>query len=190
MNAVLNLEEIEKKIEEKVISSDVGITLDDVFYDDDKDKKVEILISPNHTFEDVKNIANVRKTLSTKTVRSSREITTRDNAISALDKVKDYDALIKKLKTLIKFSSDIDFPYLMVVEKIKNMPFYEEYHYESEQMTDEILQKVIVTQTVTSLEHYSIIHPKIKLLINLIGKLNDVDTIDGQPEDGSLTFNV
>ena len=40
MNAVLNLEEIEKKIEAKVISSDVGITLDDVFYDDDKDKKV------------------------------------------------------------------------------------------------------------------------------------------------------
>lgn len=178
---------LKKDIENLSFSENTVVIIEDVTFNDDETKDVSIVVSPNHSVEDINNLVEVRKTLSTKTVRSDREKKSLDNAIGSLAKITDYEGLIKKLKTLMKFSSDIDFPYLDVAKKISEMPFYEDYHYAGETLTDETLQKLIVSQTVYSLEHYGIIHPKIKLLINLIGKL---DSIDGQPEDGSLEFKV
>ncbi len=163
------------------------IVVEDVCYNDDTDKNVIAVVDPSHTTDDILHIIEVRKTLSTKTVRSDREKKSLSNAIASLDKISNYEGLVKKIKTLMKFSSDIDFPYLEVAEKIKNMDFYEDYHFSGETLNDELLQKLITSQVVYSLEHYSIIHPKIKLLVNLIGKLDNIDT---SSEDGSMEFTL
>lgn len=178
---------LEKEISETSIADDTLLIVEDVCYNDDSSKEVAFNVSKEHSKEDIENILMVRKTLSTKIERSDREVKALNNAIASLSKISDYSELIKKLKTIMKYSSDIDFPYLEVAKKLEELPFYEEYHYEGETLNDETLQKLIVTQAIYSLNHYSIIHPKVKLLINLIGKL---DNIDGQPEDGSLEFKI
>ena len=144
-------------------------------------ENIAIEVRPNDSKEYLKKIVLERSQLPVFVARTSREQTTISNAIKALEKCSDYATVIKKLKTLTKYSGDKDFPYRTVAEVLKNLSFYEDFHYKEETvMTDEILSKLIVTQTIESLENYSIIHPKLKLLMNLIGKL---DSIDGEVEN-------
>lgn len=165
------------------------INITDKQYINNNGENIAIEVRPEDTKEYLERIILERSNLPEFVDRSSREQTTIGNAIKALEKCSDYGTIIKKLKTLTKYSGDKDFPYRTVAEILKNLSFYEEYHYQEETiMTDDILSKLIVTQTIESLENHSIIHPKLKLLMNLIGKL---DSIDGEVENSdSGNFNL
>lgn len=164
----------------------------DVNYINNESENVMIEVFPGDSKEYLENIIlERRKNLPEFVDRASREITTMNNAIAALEKAKDYSTIIKKLKTLTKYSADRSFPYRSVANILKNLEFYEEYHpAEEDIMNDELLSKFVVTQTIESLEKHGMIHPKLKLLMNLIGKLDSVDDgpVNSEGDDFNLTF--
>lgn len=179
---------------EATILEDEIVEINDVEYDNNHGEMVSIEVRKGDTKEYLKSIIEERKKIPEFVIRTSREQTTLNNAMKAIGKCTDYETVIKKLKTLTKYSGDKDFPYRSLSEILKNLSFYEEFHY-SEQgaITDDILSKLIVTQTINSLENYSIVHPKLKLLMNLVGKLDseilEGETVDTEVNEGDFALS-
>ena len=176
---------------ETVFKEKETVEIKDVMYFNNSTEKVVIEVFPGDEKEYLESIVLERqRNLPEFISRVPREITTMNNAVIALEKAKDYGTIIKKLKTLTKYSADRDFKYRTVADILKNLEFYQEYHpSEEDEMNDDSLSKFIVTQTIESLEKHGMIHPKLKLLMNLVGKLDSLEEETVQSEEGFLTFS-
>lgn len=152
------------------------ITFDDIFYEG-TNNPITFYVKNGDTLEYISSIINNRKFL-VQEIRSSRDNGIKSSILENLKKIKTKEDLVKKIKsTLIKFSTDDDFNYRECAEIIKNKDFFNKIENLEENidlllpnLNDEILIDVILNQVVFSLEKYTMIHPKIKLILNELGK--------------------
>lgn len=170
------------------ITDSEWIVVDDKTYKNNPNDKIMIEVRPEDSEEYLREMVFQRSNLPEQVERSDRDKKSLENCIKAIEKVSDYETLIKKIKTLSKYSGDLDFPYRTVCEIIRNLDFVEDFHYTSGmEINDSVLTKMIISQVLESLEYHSFIHPKIKLLINLIGKL---DSVEGEVNENEGDFNL
>ena len=171
------LNEVYSMLEDGLDENMVSVKISDVNYVNNKESNLIILLKNGDTKEYVDRIIEQRKNLPLFVDRSPRDMKTATNAIEALKKCKTEEEIVKKLKTLLKYSVDDTFPYRFVSDIIKSLDIYKDniegFEYKNEDLTDEILRKIIISETIKSLDNYTIIYPKIKLLMNMIGKESD-----------------
>lgn len=149
------------------------ITIDDVYYDNNPEINVSIILKDGDSFEYIREMIERRKKLPSFEERSPRDEKMKKNVIEAIVKLKDKESMYKKLKTLIKFSVDEDFHYRKVIDIFKSKDFlsFVEFNKDKE-MNEEYLKDLIISESINSLEQYSMIHPKIRLLINECSSLS------------------
>lgn len=153
-----------------------AVVFDDVFYEG-KDIPITFYLKNGDSLEYISSIRDNRKFL-VHEIRSNRDNGIKSSILENLKKIKTKEDLVKKIKsTLIKFSTDDDFNYRECAEIIKNKDFFNKIENLEESidlllpnLNDEILIDIILNQVVYSLEKYTMIHPKIKLILNELGK--------------------
>lgn len=156
------------------------ITIDDVYYDNNPEINVSIILKDGDSFEYIREMISRRKKLPSFEERSPRDIKMKKNVIEAIVKIKDKESMYKKLKTLIKFSADEDFHYRKVIDIFKSKDFLNFVEFDKEkEMNEKYLKDLIITESINSLEEYSMIHPKIRLLINECASLSKKSDIFG-----------
>lgn len=159
----------------------VEVIIDDLEYLNNPNKKVKVFLKDGDTFEYIRKIIENRRIMPVHVVKTPREDKAVSSAITALLKLKpnngcNNEEIIKKIKsTFIKLSVDDDFNYRHIADIIRNKSNdinidLEAFEKEDFEVTSEYISSVVLNQTVYSLEEYSYIHPKIKLLIGQINK--------------------
>ena len=153
--------------------------LSDVEMKNNPGKDMVIIVKKGDTREYVDKIISERINLPAFVDRAPRDVTSVQNALKALGKAKTENDIVKKLKVLLKYSMDNTFPYRNIVDIIKSLECYDkDWKYTSEtELNDENLRKIVISESIKSLEEHTVIHPKIKLLINMIGKTEEVEEV-------------
>ena len=101
-----------------------------------------------------------------------------ENCIKAINKMSGNcnEDIVKKIKsTLLKSSCYDKFPYRDVADLLESKAtLSEDYSLDeilARNLTPEMIQEIIISQSIYSLREYSYIHPKIKLIINQLNKV-------------------
>ena len=169
------------------------VTISDVEYANNPGKKVKIFLKDGDSFESIRKIIEHRRIMPEHVEKTARETKAVSSAMTALYKLVagrdgNNDAIIKKIKsTLLKLSVDDDFNYRLVADTLRDkatdinvdLEAFEKVGFE---ITPEYINSVVINQTIYSLEEYSYIHPKIKLLIALANKTTTVGELEFEIE--------
>jgi len=160
-------------------------TPESIFYYKDKlpeDGFVFVKVANEHVIEVTKNDSvevvenEIKKKSLYKAVKDSertpRDIKARQNLIKRLQKMKanDITEAVKIIKGLINFSMDEMFPARAIAKLLTEKGFSKDYRV-SDFKNPENLKLLIIGQTIESLFKAGVIHPKIKLLINEVEKM-------------------
>lgn len=159
----------------------VEVTIDDLEYLNNPNKKVKVFLKNGDSFSYIRKIIENRRIMPMHIVKSAREDKAVSSAITALLKLKpnnecNNEEIIKKIKsTFIKLSVDDGFNYRYIADIIRDKANdinidLEAFEKDDFEITPNYISSVVLNQTIFSLEEYSYIHPKIKLLIGQISK--------------------
>lgn len=160
-------------------------TPESIFYYKDKlpeDGFVFVKVANEHVIEVTKNdsVEVIEEVIKKKSLykavkdseRTPRAIKAKQNLIKRLQKMKanDITEAVKIIKGLIKFSMDEMFPARAIAKLLTEKGFSKDYRV-SDFKNPENLKLLIIGQTIESLNKAGVIHPKIKLLINEVEKM-------------------
>lgn len=157
------------------------VIIDDVEYLNNPGKKVKIFLKNGDSFDSIRKIIENRRIMPTHVDKTPREVKAIPSTMTALYKLVagrdgNNEVIVKKIKsTLLKLSVDDDFNYRLVADTLRekatdinvDLEAFEKVGFE---ITPEYITNVVINQSIFSLEEYSYIHPKIKLLIALANK--------------------
>lgn len=172
-------------------------TPESIFYYKDKlpeDGFVFVKVANEHVIEVTKNdsIEVVKNEIKKKSLykavkdseRTPRDIKARQNLIKRLQKTNDITEVtevVKIIKGLIKFSMDEMFPARAIAKLLTEKGFSKDYRV-SDFKNPENLKLLIIGQTIESLFKAGVIHPKIKLLINEVEKMEKGASVSKEEE--------
>ena len=114
--------------------------------------------------------------------RTSRDINMRQNLFNRLKKAKNEEDILKIVNTSIKFSEDDMFEYKRFSDLLKEKGYKPIKKPKDITNTDE-LTKFIIGQVIYSIDNYSAIHPKIKLVISDINKMRKAESEEKTTEE-------
>ena len=162
---------------------DTQVCLTDVKYEH-FDENVKIFIKNGDTYEYIRKMIEYRRTMPELIVVDipSRDDSAITNCYKALTKLKGEEInkeIIKKIKsTIIKYSVADGFDWRMFADILEEKAVLNSIDEHFTELNDDLLENIIISQTIYSLREYGYVHPKIKLLINSLNKESAMVVLD------------
>lgn len=155
--------------------------VEDVEYDNNPGEKVTVVLKNGDDFSYVREMIEKRKQLPLLSEQTPRDIKAIDNCFVAINKLKPEkgninEDIIKKIKSsIVKYSGYKGFDYRTAADLIESKAVNLDIDYSlmdsvDFEMNDDYLSSLIILETIKSLREYSLVHPKIKLLIAKLGE--------------------